>query len=113
MLTKPGPIGEELFEEFLPTDFNLDYVDQVHHAYRIGNWKSQPKKLKLPVFECGGSKWYVFVIGKSFPQLNGIGASSCILEVTVQKASSLCTWKELRSTTRSPGLDRVASNSPS
>ena len=67
---------EEAFAAKHMPDLGHDVKEfQVSH-WKLQNWKKLEKKLTGPEFDCGGHKWYVFLVYRSFILLRNLRTSS-------------------------------------
>jgi ubiquitin carboxyl-terminal hydrolase 7 len=46
----------------LPKNTDLETQDEVYNTWRLSDWRKMEKKSHGPVFQCGGSPWWVLEI---------------------------------------------------
>jgi ubiquitin carboxyl-terminal hydrolase 7 len=59
-------IDAAMMARVLPKNTDLETQDEVYNTWRLSDWRKMEKKSHGPIFQCGGSPWWVLEI--SWPE---------------------------------------------
>jgi hypothetical protein len=51
-----------MMARILPKNPDLETLEEVHNTWHIENWRKMDRKSHGPIFNCGGSPWWVAVL---------------------------------------------------
>ncbi|KAK2768864.1 hypothetical protein FQN54_000724 [Arachnomyces sp. PD_36] len=86
--SKPTLDHDAMMAKLIPEDPNLETHEQMHHTWRVEQWKGLGLKEYGPIFKCGGSPWQIFV----FPNGNGVDHVSMYFQHGYEKGKVPVNW---------------------